>query len=58
MRIHHIGYLVKHMECAIPAFLPLGYQALETIYDPQRKIKITFLDRADGGGGGGGGGGV
>lgn len=36
MRIHHIGYLVKHMECAIPAFLPLGYQALETIYDPQK----------------------
>ena len=53
MKVHHIGYLVKHMERAVPEFLSMGYQASEMVYDPQRKIKITFLDHATGGGGGG-----
>lgn len=44
MKIHHIGYLVKHIEEAIKTFLALGYiQETDVIYDSAREIHICFL---------------
>ena len=46
LNIHHIGYLVKKMESAIPAFVNLGYQVKQdTVYDDIRKVDICFLEK-------------
>lgn len=42
--IHHIGYLVKHIDQAIKGFTDLGYSIEQDIlYDPLRRINICFL---------------
>lgn len=44
LKIHHIGYLVKKMDAAIPTFQSLGYQTIQdTVYDDIRKVNICFL---------------
>ena len=44
MKIHHIGYLVKKMEKALPRFEELGYSVeRESVYDEYRKADIAFL---------------
>ncbi len=44
MKVHHIGYLVKNIEKALPDFYELGYQnETDIIYDPLRDIDIIFL---------------
>ena len=46
MTVHHIGYLVKNMEKSIRKFQLLGYvQTTQTVYDPIRKIDITFMEK-------------
>ena len=46
MKINHIGYLVKKIEKALPAFMGLGYQIVqETMYDDFRDINICFLEK-------------
>ncbi len=44
MEVHHVGYLVKHMDSAIISFTELGYRVIkETVYDNYRQIDICFL---------------
>ncbi|MDR2770624.1 MAG: VOC family protein [Clostridiales Family XIII bacterium] len=44
MRIHHIGYLVRHIERAKEEFLPLGYSEQSPVcYDAARDADICFL---------------
>ena len=46
MKIHHVGYLVKHLEKALGAFISLGYeQQSEVVYDPLRDVRICFLKK-------------
>lgn len=44
MTVHHIGYLVKNMDCSIKEFQKIGYE-LEgaVIQDRARKISIQFM---------------
>lgn len=44
MRIHHIGYLVKHMAKAVTKFKLLGYEIeREAVFDPDRQVTICFM---------------
>ncbi|MBO5551600.1 MAG: VOC family protein [Lachnospiraceae bacterium] len=44
MKIHHIGYLVKKMDKALPRFEELGYSVeKEPVYDEYRRADIAFL---------------
>ena len=44
MKIHHIGYLVKKMDKALPLFADLGYEIeKEPEYDEFRNADIAFL---------------
>lgn len=46
MKIHHIGYLVKKIERAIPAFEGLGFDVeTETVFDDYRGIDICFMKK-------------
>ena len=46
MKVNHIGYLVKKMEKALPAFLELGYKIVQEImYDDFRDINICFIEK-------------
>lgn len=46
LKIHHIGYLVKHIDKAASAFERLGYAAAsETILDNYRKVHIRFMEK-------------
>ena len=46
MTVHHVGYLVKHMDKAVRKFSLLGFsQITETTYDPIRKIDIVFMEK-------------
>ena len=45
MRIHHIGYLVKKMDKAIPSFEALGYTlTVPATWDSRRNADICFLE--------------
>ena len=44
MKIHHIGYLNKHIETSKEAFVKLGYKSDTSICEDYiRKIKIIFM---------------
>lgn len=44
MKVHHIGYLVKHIERAMASFALLGYAVeRDIVYDPDRQVDISFL---------------
>lgn len=44
MRVHHIGYLVKKMDKAIPQFESLGFVSEgDIVYDKIRDIDIMFM---------------
>ena len=46
MRVHHIGYLVKHLEKSRDSFLSLGFRVMgETVYDAHRDTDILFLEK-------------
>lgn len=46
LKIHHIGYLVKHIDKAMAEFERLGYDAVsEVTYDDLRKIRICFMEK-------------
>lgn len=46
LKIHHIGYLVKHIDKAAAAFEQLGYAAAsESVWDSHRKIHILFMEK-------------
>lgn len=46
LKIHHIGYLVKHIEKAMAAFERLGYAAVSEItFDSFRNIHICFMEK-------------
>ena len=46
MQIHHIGYLVKKINKAIPAFVNLGYKIdSDIVFDEYRGIDICFMTR-------------
>ena len=46
MRVHHIGYLVKHLDKSRDSFLSLGFQVMgETVYDAYRDTDILFLQK-------------
>ena len=46
LKIHHIGYLVKHIDKAAAEFERLGYTAVsETVFDGYRKIYILFMEK-------------
>ncbi len=48
MKPHHIGYLVKNIEKALPEFLALGYDCVSSIiYDQYRNIDICFLQNGE-----------
>ena len=43
MRVHHVGYLVKHLAPAQQAFARLGYtETSPAVYDPDRDADIAF----------------
>lgn len=45
MKIHHIGYLVENIKCAVEVFLTLGYEIKQyTCYDSDRDIDVCFLE--------------
>lgn len=45
MRVHHIGYLVKKIDRAIPQFEKLGFvKNGEIVYDEIRDIDILFMN--------------
>ena len=46
MRVHHIGYLVRHMNEAIREFHALGYKGGDggAVYDPLRHVNICFME--------------
>lgn len=44
MKIHHVGYLVKKIEKALPQFEKSGFVCEgETVYDMNRDIDILFM---------------
>ena len=44
MKIHHVGYLVKKMDKALPLFEGLGYSIeKDPVYDEYRSADIAFL---------------
>lgn len=44
MKIHHIGYMVKHIDKAIDSFSRLGYELIsDTVDDDIREAQICFL---------------
>lgn len=45
MRIHHVGYLVKHFRDAIDEFVGLGYQHGDVTRDEFRGIDICFVEK-------------
>ncbi len=46
LKIHHIGYLVKHIDKAAAEFGRLGYNTVsETVLDDYRKIYIRFMEK-------------
>ncbi len=46
MNIHHVGYLVKKIDKALPAFLKLGYTVIQkTVLDEYRQAKLCFLEK-------------
>lgn len=46
MQIHHIGYLVKKTNKAIPAFENLGYKMeSDIVFDEYRGIDICFMTK-------------
>lgn len=48
MKIHHIGYIVKNIEKAIPLFQIMGYEVeCPTVYDDFREADICFLINGD-----------
>ena len=48
LKVHHLGYLVKHIESASRAFQQMGYECLgELVQDATREVDILFL-RKDG----------
>lgn len=45
-RVHHIGYLVKHLEKSRDSFLSLGFHAVgDTVRDPGRDVDILFMEK-------------
>ncbi len=45
MKVHHIGYLVKKMDKAIPSFEALGYTlTVPATWDEGRDAEICFLE--------------
>lgn len=45
-RVHHTGYLVKHLEKSRGSFLSLDFRALgEPVYDEDRDVDILFLEK-------------
>ncbi|MCQ2525780.1 MAG: VOC family protein [Lachnospiraceae bacterium] len=48
MRVHHIGYLVKKIDKALPQFEGLGFVSEgEIVYDEIRDIDILFMINGD-----------
>ena len=48
MKIHHIGYLVKNIECSIKHFSHLGYYVEKPIFrDVSRKSDICFMKNGE-----------
>ncbi|MBQ3373441.1 MAG: VOC family protein [Oscillospiraceae bacterium] len=46
MRIHHIGYLVKHIEAARERFEELGYNLkTDVVKDKERGVLICFIEK-------------
>lgn len=46
MRIHHIGYLVKHIDAAKDSFISIGFSVKqETVYDGIRDVNILFMEK-------------
>ena len=46
MKIHHIGYLVKHVERAQRALETLGFSVVQQkVRDELRKIDVEFLEK-------------
>lgn len=44
MKVHHIGYLVKNISCAMDEFVKLGYEIeTESSWDEIRRVHIVFL---------------
>lgn len=44
LKVHHIGYLIKNVDKAQPAFEALGYQQISPkTYDKYRDVDIMFL---------------
>ena len=45
-RVHHIGYLVKHLEKSRDSFLSLDFQVTgEAVYDEYRDVDILFMEK-------------
>ena len=46
LKVHHIGYLVKHIDKALSEFERLGYTAVsQVVFDSIRKIHICFIEK-------------
>lgn len=46
MKIHHIGYLVKHFDQALESFQKLGFRSRgNSVLDESRQIMIRFLSK-------------
>ncbi len=46
LKVHHIGYLVKHIDKALSEFERLGYTAVsQVVFDDIRKIHICFIEK-------------
>ena len=46
MRVHHIGYLVKHLEKSRDSFLSLDFHVTgDTVYDGYRDVDILFMEK-------------
>ncbi len=46
LKVHHIGYLVKHIDKALSEFERLGYTAVsQVVFDGIRKIHICFIEK-------------
>ena len=46
LKVHHIGYLVKHIDKALSEFERLGYTAVsQGVFDGIRKIHICFIEK-------------
>ncbi|MBD5169829.1 MAG: lactoylglutathione lyase [Oscillibacter sp.] len=45
-RVHHIGYLVKHLEKSRDSFLSLDFQVTgDAVYDEYRDVDILFMEK-------------